>query len=194
MLAIIYAFVAYLSPKRIGPARANFHTQIIYAFRVTSLCLTRIVPSQFLTPIVSSLYPFVGTPSCRQIAFYCLLPTAMVAEMARILLELNTGLRHPTSTKIGGVFALASTAIFITTLLDGSSSSSANNSVYITIHIPLEPSILEFTFAVAKLSAAILTLVLSFVARFATHSLNALTLAFRWPRLTCTVSCILYVA
>ena len=182
-----------MCPKRISPTRANLHTKIIYAFRVTFSCLTRIVSSQFLKQIVSSLYPFVGTPSCRQIAFKCLLPTAMVAGMARILLELNTTLQHPASTKLGGVFAFASTAIFITTLLDGSSSSSVSNSDYITIHIPLRPSVLASTFASAKLSAAVVTLATSFVAELATHSLQAFILAFTWPRPKFVIAIAIYV-
>ena len=114
--------------------------------------------------------------------------------MARILLELNTGQQHPASTKLGGVFAFASTAIFITALLDGSSSpSSASNSDYTTIHIPLRPSVLEFTFASANLFTVIITLTTSFVAEFKTRILNAFILAFTWPRLTFVITIAIYV-
>ena len=132
MLATIYARVAYKCPARYGLAKTKFHTKIIIMFRIAPFCFYR---------SVSYVNPFLGTPSCRQSACYCLLPTAMVADLSRILLELNTSLTHPVSTKLGGVFSLISTAIFISTIVVGSSSSSASDLPHITIRIPRQTSL-----------------------------------------------------
>ena len=179
MLTFIYALATCFCLKRIGPARANLHTRIIFTFRVASLQLTRIIYSQFLTQIVSSLNPFIGTPSCRQRAFYCLLPTAMTADQARILIELNTGLSHLSSTKLACIFSLATTAIFISTLVVGSSSSlSASDLTYIYHPHTATTKFVRVHVCFCPDRRRIYHGRVSILVRFATHAINAFTITF----------------
>ena len=66
--------------------------------------------------------------------------------------------------------------------------------IHIAILTPLKPSLLEFIYVSAELSAAAFTLTLTFIAKLVIHAVDALVVAFTWPRLTFVTCVVLYVA
>ena len=158
MLSVFSALAAYFW-------QAKLHNKFISMFRDAS---------KFLCHSIAFIAPVFGRPTCRTVAFLLPTPDGNGCRPNQNHNRAEHFVDTLASTRLGGTFAIISTAIFLSIRMVGSSSSSSGNLTYITIHIPLQSPLLEFTFVFAKLLLAAFTLWLTFVAL----TVNATMVAF----------------